>query len=138
MSFAAAATRLRGLFRGAFRGIEVLRRGYSPRIVAAYVLGSAGRTEVDGPELASRLGLDSTWAYFSVRTAHGVTPEPDLSRYGAPPATAEATPTTTSAPTAAPASTSTADSAPPSDEPAGGTSATAGTSPGPAGGTTPE
>ena len=138
MSFAAAATRLRGLFRGAFRGIEVLRRGYSPRIVAAYVLGSGGRTEVDGPELASRLGLDSTWAYFSVRTAHGVTPEPDLSRYGAPPATAEATPTTTSAPTAAPASTSTADSAPPSDEPAGGTSATAGTSPGPAGGTTPE
>jgi SpoIID/LytB domain protein len=145
ISFAAAAARLRGLFRGAFRGIEVLRRGYSPRIVAAYVLGSSGRTEVDGPELASRLGLDSTWAYFSVRTAHGVTPEPDLSHYGAPPATPgappatpEAAPAATNAPTAAPASTSTADATPPSDEPAGGTSATAGTSPGPAGGTTPE
>ena len=69
MSFAAAATRLRGLFRGAFRGIEVLRRGYSPRIVAAYVLGSAGRTEVDGPELASRLGLDSTLGVL--QRAHG-------------------------------------------------------------------
>ena len=138
ISFAAAAARLRGLFRGSFRGIEVLRRGYSPRIVAAYVLGSAGRTEVDGPELESRLGLDSTWVYFSVRTARGVTPEPDLSHYSAPPATPEAAPTPTSAPSTAPASTATADAAPPSDEPAGGTSATAGTSPGPAGGTTPE
>jgi SpoIID/LytB domain protein len=132
MSFAAAAAHLRGLFRGAFRGIEVLRRGYSPRIVTAYVLGSAGRTEVGGPELASRLGLDSTWAYFSVRTAHGVTPEPDASHYSAPAPTPEAAPTTTAPPT------SSAGASPPSDEPVGGTSASAGTSPGPAGGTTPE
>ncbi len=86
MSFATAAARLRGLVRGAFRGIEVLRRGYSPRILAAYVLGSAGRTEVSGPELQARLGLDDTWAYFSVRTARGVQAEPDLSHYVAPPA----------------------------------------------------
>jgi SpoIID/LytB domain protein len=84
MSFAAAAARLRGLFRGSFRGIEVLRRGYSPRIVAAYVLGSGGHTAVDGPELASRLGLDSTWAYFSVRTSSGLRSEPDLSGYTTP------------------------------------------------------
>jgi stage II sporulation protein D len=84
ISFAAAAARLRGLVRGAFRGIEVLRRGYSPRIVSAYVLGSAGRTEVSGPELEARLGLDDTWAYFSVRTARGVQAEPDLSHYVAP------------------------------------------------------
>ena len=69
MSFATAAARLRGLVKGAFRGIEVLRRGYSPRIVSAYVLGSAGHTLVSGPELEERLGLDDTWAYFSVRTA---------------------------------------------------------------------
>lgn len=135
MSFAAATARLRGIFRGAFRGIEVLRRGYSPRIVAAYVLGSAGRTEVGGPELASRLGLDSTWAYFSVRTTHGVTAEPDLSHYSAPPPAPEAAPPTTAAP---PTSTSSAGASPPSDEPAGGTSASAGTSPGPAGGTASE
>jgi SpoIID/LytB domain protein len=84
MSFAAAAARLRGLVRGAFRGIEVLRRGYSPRIVEAYVEGSSGRTEVSGPELAARLGLYDTWAYFSVRTARGTVAEPDLSHYTAP------------------------------------------------------
>jgi stage II sporulation protein D len=89
ISFAAAASRLRGLVRGSFRGIEVLHRGYSPRIVSAYVLGSGGRTPVSGPELASRLGLSDTWAYFSVRTARGEKPEPDLSGY-APPAAAQA------------------------------------------------
>jgi stage II sporulation protein D len=92
MSFATAGARLRGLVRGTFRGIEVLRRGYSPRILEAYVLGSAGRTQVDGVELASRLGLDASWAYFSVRTAHGVTPEPDLSGYSTPPPVAETAP----------------------------------------------
>jgi stage II sporulation protein D len=90
MSFATAAARLHGLVRGAFRGIEVLRRGYSPRIVSAYVLGSAANTEVSGPELASRLGLSATWAYFNTRTAHGTQPEPDLSHYASPPPVPEA------------------------------------------------
>jgi stage II sporulation protein D len=131
MSFPTAAARLRGLVRGAFRGIEVLRRGYSPRVVSAYVLGSAGRTEVSGPELASRLGLSSTWAYFSVRTARGVQPEPDLSHHTAPtpapesPGPTDTVPSTSTSPTA------------PADGPEGGT--TAGSSPvaGAGGGTTP-
>jgi SpoIID/LytB domain protein len=109
MGFAAAAARLRGLVRGSFRGIEVLRRGYSPRIVSAYVLGSAGRTPVSGPELEARLGLYDSWAYFSVRTARGVQPEPDLSGYttpapvsGSTPAAPSASaPTSTGAPTTA-------------------------------------
>ncbi len=83
--FATAAARLRGVVRGAFAGIEVLRRGWSPRIVSADVLGSGGRTQVSGPELEARLGLDSTWAYFSVRTAAGLRAEPDVSGYAAPP-----------------------------------------------------
>jgi SpoIID/LytB domain protein len=66
MSFATAASRLRGLVNGSFEGIEVLKRGSSPRIVSAYVLGSRGRTLVSGPELAARLGLHDTWAYFRV------------------------------------------------------------------------
>ncbi len=90
MSFAVVAARLRGLVRGRFRGIEVLRRGYSPRILTAYVLGSAGHTQVGGPELASRLGLDDTWAYFSVRTARGLQSEPDLSGHSALPSVSEA------------------------------------------------
>ncbi len=72
MSFASAASRLSGLVKGAFTGIEVLKRGVSPRIVSAYVLGSKGRTLVSGPELEARLGLYSTWAYFSVKSAKGV------------------------------------------------------------------
>jgi stage II sporulation protein D len=79
MSFAAAAARLRGLVKGTFRGIEVLKRGVSPRIVAAEVLGTGGAEPVSGPELAARLGLQSSWAYFSVKSAKGVTPEPDVS-----------------------------------------------------------
>jgi stage II sporulation protein D len=84
-TFSSAAQRLGGLVRGSFQGIEVLRRGFSPRIVSAYVLGSGGRTPVSGAELASRLGLDDTWAYFSVRNGAQLSPEPDHS--GGPSAT---------------------------------------------------
>ncbi len=80
LSFAVVAKRLQGLVKGQFRGIEVLKRGYSPRIVSAAVLGSAGKTDVSGPELESRLGLQSTWAYFALLGAGGRTqPEPDSS-----------------------------------------------------------
>jgi stage II sporulation protein D len=79
MSFGSAAARLRGLVRGSFRGIEVLKRGASPRIISAAVLGSAGDTQVSGPELAARLGLSSTWAYFGVKRGSRVSAEPDRS-----------------------------------------------------------
>jgi stage II sporulation protein D len=79
MSFAAVTSHLRGLVHGSFRGIEVLKRGYSPRILTANVLGSKGRTTVSGDELAARLGLYDTWAYFSLSNTHGVKPEPDHS-----------------------------------------------------------
>jgi stage II sporulation protein D len=79
ISFASATARLRGLVRGSLRGIEVRRRGFSPRILSAYVLGSKGRTAVSGAELAARLGLYDTWAYFSVRNGQTVRPEPDRS-----------------------------------------------------------
>jgi stage II sporulation protein D len=77
LSMAAAARSLKGLFKGAFRGIEVLKRGVSPRIVSARVLGTGGSTVVNGPELAGRLGLSSTWAYFSVRSPKSTKREPD-------------------------------------------------------------
>jgi stage II sporulation protein D len=79
LSFASAAAKLRGLVHGSFKGIEVVKRGFSPRIVSAYVLGSAGRTLVSGPELAARLGLFSAWAYFSTREGATLKPEPDRS-----------------------------------------------------------
>jgi stage II sporulation protein D len=84
MSFAAVASRLSGLVVGSFEGIEVLKRGSSPRIVQAEVLGSKGHTLVSGPELEERLGLYSSWAYFSVKTAKGTQAEPDASGPAAP------------------------------------------------------
>jgi stage II sporulation protein D len=79
ISFTTAAARLKGLLKGSFRGVEVLTRGFSPRILTAEVLGSAGDTRVSGAELAARLGLGSTWAYFSVKNGAAVKPEPDRS-----------------------------------------------------------
>ncbi len=110
LGFGSAASRLRGLVDGSFKGVEVLQRGSSPRIVSAYVLGSKGRRLVDGPELAARLGLYDTWAYFSVKDSRGLHPEPDVSgAMGATP-----TPSATPAPgtTPAPGATS-APGAPP-------------------------
>ncbi len=83
IGFATAASRLRGLVHGSFEGIEVLKRGFSPRIVSAYVLGSGGRTSISGPALAERLGLYSAWAYFSTREGQAVVPEPDRSGWSA-------------------------------------------------------
>ncbi len=101
MSFASATARLGGLVKGSFRGIEVLTRGVSPRIVSAEVLGSRGASPVSGPELAARLGLLSTWAYFSVKNGASVTREPDASGQrpftpspaGSPPVVAAPAPT---------------------------------------------
>lgn len=93
IGFATAAKRLRGLTEGSFKGIEVLERGYSPRIVLAYVLGSKGKVQVSGPELAGRLGLADSWAYFSVQKNGKVKREPDLSGSpGSPPPASEESP----------------------------------------------
>ena len=77
-TMATAAAKLRGLVKGSFRGIQVVRRGDSPRIVAADVVGSRGRTRVTGSTLRARLGLYDSWAYFtSITTGKAPKPEPD-------------------------------------------------------------
>ena len=96
LSFAAAAARLRGLVRGSFKGIEVLKRGFSPRILSADVLGSGGRTPVSGPELAARLGLYSSWAYFSTRDGQSLQAQPDRSGWSSTSSPAPAAPPATS------------------------------------------
>jgi len=78
LTMGAAAAKLRGLVRGRFRGIDVITRGRSPRIVAADIVGSAGRVRVNGPTLRARFGLYDSWAYFtSIRTGKAPTPLPD-------------------------------------------------------------
>jgi stage II sporulation protein D len=56
--------RLAGLFSGNLRRIDVIKRGRSPRIVRARVVGSNGSTKITGPALQSRLGTRSTWMKF--------------------------------------------------------------------------
>jgi stage II sporulation protein D len=69
MTMATAARRLSGLVRGRFRGIKVLRRGASPRIVSAAVVGSAGSTRVTGPTLRARFGAYDSWMRFTSITS---------------------------------------------------------------------
>ncbi len=64
-SQATVQAKLNGLVRGSFRGITVLERGASPRIVRAEVNGTNGVTQVTGPQLRARLGLFDTWASFT-------------------------------------------------------------------------
>jgi SpoIID/LytB domain protein len=128
LSFAAAASRLGSLVRGSFRGIEVLSRGVSPRIVSAEVLGTRGDVQVSGPELEARLGLQSAWAYFSVRSGGRLTREPDVSgqRGFAPPATEAPPSTTPPAPTPAPVGAATPQGGTPAPSPTAVASATGG------------
>jgi stage II sporulation protein D len=91
---AQAAKKLKGLVRGSFKGIKVLERGTSPRVVRAEVVGSNGVAQVTGPELRRRFGLYDTWATFTYisseakkkqpaptddgsGTQNGATPPPD-------------------------------------------------------------
>jgi stage II sporulation protein D len=55
---------LSGLVKGSLEKIDVTKRGASPRILSADLVGSDGTTTVSGETLASRLGLRDRWAYF--------------------------------------------------------------------------
>jgi stage II sporulation protein D len=74
MSLTGAGRKLRGLVKGRFRGVKVVRRGASPRVVAADILGSRGRTRVNGATLRARFGLFDTWAFFTSITSEGSKP----------------------------------------------------------------
>jgi len=98
-TMAQAAAKLGSYVKGTFRGIDVTRRGESPRVVYADVVGSKGRTRVTGPQLRSIFGLFDTWATFNVISASGQTanppsadpaPEADGQTGGVSPATARA------------------------------------------------
>jgi stage II sporulation protein D len=64
--------KLGSFVKGRLRSIEVTKRGISPRIVRAKVVGSRGSTQVTGPQLRSLLGLYDTWAYFvTIKSGQG-------------------------------------------------------------------
>jgi len=53
-----------GLYRRELKRIKITKKGVSPRIVKAKVIGSGGKTTVRGADLRTALGLRSTWAKF--------------------------------------------------------------------------
>jgi stage II sporulation protein D len=75
MNYRSAGSKLSGLVQGRFKGIKVIRRGSSPRVVEADVVGSRGRTRVNGATLRARFGLNDTWAFYSsIKTRRAPTP----------------------------------------------------------------
>ncbi len=84
MSLREAGRHLSGLVKGRFRGIRVVKRGRSPRVVAADVVGSRGKTRVTGATLRARFGLYDTWAYFT-SIASRKAPPPEQAPADAPP-----------------------------------------------------
>ena len=60
-----ATARLGRLVPGRLRWIRVVRRGVSPRIVEAQLVGSAGTAKVTGPQLRKAFGLRDHWINFT-------------------------------------------------------------------------
>jgi stage II sporulation protein D len=69
MTLASAASTLASLVQGKLRGIRVTQRGVSPRVVAALVVGTRGKTPVTGPQLEQLFGLPSTYMRFTIITS---------------------------------------------------------------------
>jgi stage II sporulation protein D len=59
--------KLGGHVEGSLRRIRVTKRGDSPRIETAKLVGSAGTTTIRGDTLQAALGLRSRWAFFEER-----------------------------------------------------------------------
>ncbi len=59
------AAKLGGQYvKGSLRNIKVVKRGISPRVVKARVIGTRGSTTISGATLRARLGLPDTWVKF--------------------------------------------------------------------------
>jgi SpoIID/LytB domain protein len=72
MTIAQAKSTLGSLVKGTLRGIRVTKRGVSPRVVTAQVVGTRGQTSVTGPQLQSAFGLLSTYMRFTTISASRV------------------------------------------------------------------
>jgi stage II sporulation protein D len=66
-SLASMQAELGDLVKGRLKGIVVTRRGVSPRIIKAKLVGSGGKSGVSGTTLRARLGLPDTWANFKLK-----------------------------------------------------------------------
>jgi stage II sporulation protein D len=109
LSIGAADAALGRLVKGSLKSIDVTRRGVSPRILSAVVLGTGGSSTVTGDQLAESFGLTSTWACFTV-TSKATPPSgwdsacqpPTLTLTSPPAAGAPSAPTVPAPPSAGP------------------------------------
>jgi stage II sporulation protein D len=109
LSIGAADAALGRLVKGSLKSINVTKRGVSPRIVSAVVVGTGGSSTVTGDQLAESFGLTSTWACFTV-TSKPAPPSgwdsacqpPDISLSSPPAATTPGAPTAPAPPSAGP------------------------------------
>ena len=69
-----------GFSKGPLRAVYVVKRGTSPRIVNALLIGDGGWVLTQGATLRADLGLRDTWAYF---TSLSITPPSRVVTYGA-------------------------------------------------------
>jgi stage II sporulation protein D len=84
MSVGAAKAKLGRLVKGRLLGIDVTKRGVSPRVVTAQVVGTKGRSPVTGPQLQSIFRLSSTYMSFTtISSAPGAPPPSGPSSGGA-------------------------------------------------------
>ena len=64
--------KLGNFVKGKLKTVKVTKRGVSPRVVDAQVIGTRGTVDVTGPQLRSRLGLYDSWVYFvNVKSGQG-------------------------------------------------------------------
>jgi stage II sporulation protein D len=96
-----ANSKLGKLVDGSLEGINVVRRGVSPRVIQAQVVGSAGSTTVTGATLQSDLGTPSTWMSFTTVSAAGIKAVSTVSAPAQTEPAATSTTTTTATPTPA-------------------------------------
>lgn len=75
--------------KGKFKKLVVTKRGVSPRVVSATVVGTRGTTTISGPEIRARLGLRDSWLTIysvssSARGARSARPSSYGARVAAP------------------------------------------------------
>lgn len=104
-SIAGAAARLRGLYQGAFEGVNITQTGVSPRVVQAQVIGTGGFSTISGAKLQQRFGTLSTDMSFTTLTEQGEQSATPVEASTAP--VQAPTQTTTTPSTTTPATTTT-------------------------------
>ena len=63
-SRAALQARLGGYVKGKLKDVKVVKRGVSPRVITAVVIGTRGSKAITGVQLRTLLGLRDTWVSF--------------------------------------------------------------------------